>query len=254
MNPVRVPLLVLASLVALVSPAVPSLVAQSASFDVALRGQSVGSASYHFAPTAAGITSESSVRLSAKGVEYAFSKTEQLTTAHQFQSAEINAVINGQAVHLTATVAGAAIKLNTSANGRTTTADLAAHGAAVFLPDFDPGALETLLALTASHNASDLWLVIPRQAGTVAPVKVATYADEHGTLDGKPITVHHLVATCDGAAVNLFASAHNQLLQAELPQAGFALVRKGFVLTPPAKAPAPPVDATAVPPTAQPAQ
>lgn len=249
----RTHLLIVASLVALVSPAVPSLaLAQTANFDVALRGQSVGSASYRFQSTAEGIASESSVRLSAKGIEYAFSKSEQLTAARHLKNAEINAVVNGQAVHLTAMVEGAAIKLNTSADGRTTTNTLAGHAAAVFLPDFDPGALQTLLHLAAARNSADLWLVIPRQAGTVAPVKVATYADEKGALDGKPIVVHHLMASCDGASVNLFAGAGHELLQAELPQAGFALVRKGFVLTPPSKAPAPPpVADTTAPPAPQ---
>jgi hypothetical protein len=64
---------------------------------------------------------------------------------------------------------------------------------------------------------------------------LATYADEAGTLDGKAIAVHHLVATIAGARTDLFSGPENQLLQAELPQAGFALVRKGFVLTPPVR-------------------
>ena len=244
----RTQLLLLASLVALVPLAAP---AQSASFDVALRGQTVGSANYQFRRAAEGIESESSVRLSTKGVDYAFSKSEQLSAAHQLRKAEINAVVNGAAVHLTALVQGSEIKMNASANGRTTSNTLSAQGAAVFLPDFDPGALQTLLTLSAGRNGRDLWLVIPRQAGSVAQVKMATLADEQGTLEGKSVVVHHLVATCDGASVNLFADAGNQLLQAELPQAGFALVRKGFVLTPPSKAPPPPADDTAAP-SAQP--
>ena len=71
------------------------------------------------------------------------------------------------------------------------------------------------------------------------PVQLATYADEQGTLDGKPITVHHLVATIAGTNTDIFSGPENQLLQAELPQQGFALVRKGFVLTPPVKPPSP---------------
>jgi hypothetical protein len=48
-----------------------------------------------------------------------------------------------------------------------------------------------------------------------------------------------LVATIAGAKTDLFSGPENQLLQAELPQEGFVLVRKGFVLTPPAKPQAP---------------
>jgi hypothetical protein len=71
-------------------------------------------------------------------------------------------------------------------------------------------------------------------------VQLATHRDEQGTLDGKPVTVHHLIATIAGASTDLFSGPDNQLLQAELPDAGFALVRNGFVLTPPAKPGAPP--------------
>jgi hypothetical protein len=48
------------------------------------------------------------------------------------------------------------------------------------------------------------------------------------------------VATIAGAPTDLFSGPENQLMQAELPQQGFAVVRKGFVLTPPTKAGAPP--------------
>ena len=128
--------------------------------------------------------------------------------------------------------------------------------AAVFLPDFDPGALDTLLAIAVTQNNRGLWAIIPKQSGaqpgTVVAIQLATYADEKGTLNGKPIEVHHLVATIAGAKSDLFSGPGNQLLQAELPQQGFALIRNGFVLTPPAKAGAPPVPPPA-PAGAQPA-
>jgi hypothetical protein len=138
-------------------------------------------------------------------------------------------------VNVTAAPDSAQLLINISANGRSSTTRLNAHSIAVFLPDFDPGALETLLALAVSHNNRDLWAIVPKQAGSVAPISLATYADEQGTLDGKPITAHHLVATISGSNTDLFFGEESQLLQAELPQAGFALVRKGFVLKPPAK-------------------
>jgi len=52
--------------------------------------------------------------------------------------------------------------------------------------------------------------------------------------------VHHLIATIAGAGTDLFSGPENQLLQAELPQQGFSLVRKGFKLTPPKRPIAPP--------------
>ena len=213
--------------------------AQSGSFEVARLGHVVGSASFKFVATPDGYDSTSLVRVEMEGLEFALSKTETLSAANQLKHVQLSAVVNGTAVNVTAAPDAAQLLLNVSANGRSATARLVAYPAAVFLPDFDPGALETLLALGVSRNNRDLWAILPKQSGgqpaSVAPIELATYADEVGSLDGKPITVHHLVATISGARTDLFSGPENQLLQAELPQQGFALVRKGFVLTPPVR-------------------
>jgi hypothetical protein len=202
---------------------------------VSQHGKPVGTASFHFAATADGYDSSSVVQVAMQGLNYALSKNEELSSANELKHVQLSATVNDQAVNVTAAPDSAQLLMNVSANGRSSTTRLDAHGNAIFLPDFDPGALETLLALAVSHNNRDLWAIVPKQAGSVAPISLATYADEQGTLEGKPVTVHHLVATIGGANTDLFFGPESQLLQAELPQAGFALVRKGFVLKPPAK-------------------
>jgi hypothetical protein len=228
------------ALIALLAPAVAS--AQSGNFQVAQHGKPVGTASFNFTATPGGYDSTSIVRVAMQGLDYALSKTERLSSANELRHVQLSAVVNNSAVTVTGAPDPAQLLLNISANGRSTTTRLPAHPASVFLPDFDPGALETLLALAVSRNNRDLWAILPKQAGSIAPIQLATYADERGTLDGKPITVHHLVATIAGANTDLFSGPENQLLQAELPQQGFALVRKGFILTPPAKPQAPPAE------------
>jgi hypothetical protein len=153
---------------------------------------------------------------------------------------QLSAIINNSAVNVVAKPDGTQLLMNISANGRSSTTRLPGHNQAVFLADFDPGALETLLTLAAKSNNRDLWAIIPKRTGSMEAVRLATYADEQGTMNGTPIAVHHLAATIAGAQTDLFSGPENQLLQAELPQDGFALVRNGFVLNPPTKAPAPP--------------
>ena len=226
------------SIAALIALA-PTAFAQSASFIVSQHGKPVGTASFSFTATPDGYDSTALVRVKMQGLNYALSKTESLSPANQLRHVQLSAVVNGAAVNVTADPEAAQIPLVISANGRTTT-NLAPHPAAVFLPDFDPGALETLLALAVANNNRDLWAIIPKRAGTIEHIQITTNADEQGTLDDRPIVVHHLVATIAGAVTDLFSGPENQLLQAELPQPGFALARKGFVLTPPAKPGAPP--------------
>jgi len=208
---------------------------QSGNFEIAQHGQAVGTASFQFTATKDGYDSTSLVKVAMEGLDYALSKNEQLTPANQLKHVLLSATVNGEAVNVVAEPDSAQLLLNISANGKSSTTRLAAHPGAVFMADFDPGALETLLALAVTQNNRDLWAILPKEAGSIEPVQLATYPDQQGTLDGKPIAVHHLMATIAGANTELFSGPENQLLQAELPQEGFALVRKGFVMKPPAK-------------------
>jgi len=232
-----------------------SAAAQSGSFIVAQHGKPVGTAEFNFAASPHGYNSTSMVRIAMQGLNYALSKTESLSSTNHLRHVQVSATVNSAAVNLTAAPDTAQFLLNVSANGKSSTARLALHPDAVFLPDFDPGAFETLVTLAVSHNGRGLWAIIPKQAGSqagsIATIQLATYADEKGTLDGKPVVVHHLIATIAGGKTDLFSGPENQLLQAELPQQGFALVRKGFVLTPPAKPTAPPPSQSQAAPAAQ---
>ena len=214
--------------------------AQTGDFTISLAGKPVGTANYHLTPSGSGYNSTSLVRINMKGLTYAFSKTEQLSGASQLQHVELSATVNDSAVNVTGAPDSAQFLLNMSANGRSSTTRLAKQPGAVFMPDFDPGAFQTLLNLGRATNNRDLYVIIPKNQGSIVPVELATYADEQGTINGQPVTVHHLVATISGSLTDLFAGQDNQLLQAELPQEGFAIIRNGFVLKPPAKPLAPP--------------
>jgi hypothetical protein len=231
-----------------------SAMPQTGSFIIAQHGKSVGTATVTFSADPKGYDTTSVVRVAMQGLNYNFSKTERLSPANHLRHVQLSATVNNSAVNLTAAPDAAQILLNISANGRSTTTRLASHPGAVFLPDFDPGAFDTLLALAVTQNNRGLWAILPKksgaQNGSIVPVQLATYADLEGTLDGKPVTVHHLEATIGEAKSELFSGPTNQLLQAELPQQGFAIVRKGFVLTPPAKPGAPPVSPGATPQSA----
>jgi hypothetical protein len=216
--------------------------AQSGRFIVSQHGHPVGTSTYQFTSTSQGYDSTSLVRIAMQGLDYSLSKTEELSSANRLRHVQLSAVVNGKAVNIVGVPDPAQILLNISANGRSSTTRLEHHVAAVFLPDFDAGALETLLALAVTTNSRDLWVILPKQSGSIESVQLATYADQQGMLDGKPILVHHLIATIAGANTDLFSGPENQLLQAELPQPGFALVRNGFILTPPSTPGAPPTE------------
>ena len=226
--------------------------ADSADLAISLNGKPIGNANFSVTSKPGGYDSTSVVRVDMQGLHYALSKNEELSPSHGLVHVQLSAIINGSAVNVVAGPDASQFLMNTSANGRSSTVRLAFHQYVIFLPDFDPGALQTLLTLGTANNNRDIWAIIPKQAGSIAPIQLATYADEHGTMNGSPIEVHHIVATISGATTDLFSGPDNQLLQAELPQQGFALVRKGFVLTPPKRPLAPPANPGQTPPAVQP--
>jgi hypothetical protein len=250
--------LILAVLVAVVlrQPAVHGdesapAAAESGSFEIAQHGHGVGTASFQFAPAKGGYDSIALVKVAMQGLNYALSKTEQLSPGNELKHALVSATVNGEAVTVVTSPDSAQFLVKIAANGKNITARLAYHPETVLMADFDPGALQTLLALAAQHSNRGLWVILPKNTVTINPVQLATYPDQQGTLNGSAIVVHHLIATISGTTTDIFSGPKNQLLQAELPQEGFALVRTGFVLQPPAKPIVPP---PAPPPAQQPAQ
>lgn len=235
---------------ALALVSLPPASAEDASFALSQHGRAVGTASFSIKSAPSGFNSSSLVKVSMTGLSYAISKTEELSSSNRLRHVQLSAIVNSAAVNVTAMPDAAQLLLNTSASGRSSSTRLAAHNLAVFLPDFDPGALQTLLTLAAANNNRGIWAIIPKKAGSVQAVSLATYADLQGTLNGQPVAVHHLVATISGDRTELFSGPKNQLLQAEFPSGGFALVRRGFVLKPPAKPVAPPAENTPARPAA----
>jgi hypothetical protein len=223
------------------------------SFTLSQNGKSVGTASLLLKPANGGYESTSGAKIDMPGLKYSFEESELLGSGYHLLKVQLTGSVNGTSATVNTapqsqTGAGQQFLMKITANGKTTDTPLDFHPLSVFLADFDPGALQTLLNLGAAHNNANIWALIPKQAGSVAALRIATNADMQGTLNGKPIGVHHLTVTYDTNTTELFSSPDNELLQAEWTSQGFAMVRQGFKLTPPARAPAPP------PAPAQPAQ
>jgi len=216
-------------------------------YQVSQNGKSVGTANLLLSKAAQGYTATSGANIDMPGLKYKFTENESLDAGYHLNTVQLNGTVNGTTATVNTAKLGAQFLMKINANGKLTTTPLAAHAQAVFVPDFDPGALEVVLKLGAAHNNGDMWALVPKQEGSITAIRIVTNADMQGTLNGAPLAVHHFSVTFEGNKMELFSSPANDLLQAEWTDEGFAMVRQGFKLTPPARAPAPP------PPPAQPA-
>ncbi len=217
-------------------------------FQISQNGKSVGTANLLVSKAASGFDATSAANINMPGLTYKFTKNESLDAGYRLTRVQLNGTVNGTTATVNTSKLGAQFLMRINANSGVTTTPLVMHPNAVFMPDFDPGGLQVLLNLGAAHNNADMWALVPKQTGSIVAMRVATDADMQGTLNGKPLAIHHLTVTYDSSKVEVFSSPANELLQAEWTDEGFAMVRQGFKLTPPAKPGAPP------PAPAQPAQ
>ena len=161
------------------------------------------------------------------GLKYSFNETAQLDSGYHLVSVKLSGVSEWVECDGECAAAGAAGVMHINANNQVINTPLTMHPNAVFFPDFDPAALQTMLYLGAAQNNRDLWALVPKQTGSVAAIRVVTNADMQGTLNGAPITVHHFTASYGATKAEVFSSPRNELLQAEWTDEGFAMVRKG---------------------------
>ena len=226
--------------------------ARAQSFNISQNGKNVGTASLSLKQAAGGFDSTSGTKIDMPGLKYSFSENAALDAGYHLSKVQLTGSVNGTAATVNTVPQGQQFLMKINANGQVTNTPLGFHRETVFLADFDPGALQTLLNLGAAHNNSNIWALIPKQTGSIAALRIVTNADMQGTLNGTPVEVHHLTVTYGSDKTELFSSSNNELLQAEWTDEGFAMVRQGFKLTPPARpnaAPpaAPPPDATPAP-------
>ncbi len=223
-------------------------VCSAQTFLISQNGKSVGSATMTWTRNGPnyGISSNASINMT--GLNLSFSQTGLLGAHLNLNNMQLNGQVNGTPVTVGTVRNNAQFLMNIFANGQRINTPLAFHARTVFLPDFDPAGLQAILRLGAAYDNAHLWAVIPKQTGSVVPMVIATDADMQGTLDGHAIGVHHFTVSVNGGNIEVFSSMASDLLQAEWTHEGFALVRQGFVLTPPKHpigAPPPP------PPTSQ---
>jgi len=213
---------------------------QAENFTLSQNGKSVGQAFLGLKPGNGGFDLTSGAKIDMPGLKYNFSQNTLLDGGYHLTKAQLSGSVNGTSATVNATKQGQQFLVKINANGSVTNTPLAFHQQAVLLPDFDPGALQVLLHLGAAHNNADIWALIPKQTGSIAALRIASDADMQGVLNGKPLTVHHLTVSYGASKTELFSSPANELLQAEWTSEGFALVRQGVKLTPPARPGAPP--------------
>ena len=219
---------------ALSAQTAPALAAGSANYAVYQGDKVVGSGDYNIQPTPNGFTITSHGKLNLTKFSYSFTNTQHLDHERNLVSDQLSGTVNGSPVTFTinSDPTGRQFQISINANGKLTQNTVDRHQHLVLLPDLDPAAY-MLLTRVVMDNPPTSWILIPKQDGILVPSTIERGASVHGKLNGSLMDVQHATVSMNSENpinVDLFYAADGRVLEADLPQQNFFVVRDGFKL------------------------
>jgi len=223
-----------------------NLAAGSANYAVYQGDKVVGSADYNIQPASNGYTVTSHGKLNLTKFSYSFTNAQHLDHERNLVSDQLTGTVNGSAVtfNVNADPTGRQFQISISANGKQTQNTVDRHQHLVLLPDLDPAAY-MLLTRVVMDNPPTSWILIPKQDGILVPSTITRGTSVHGRLNGSLMDVQYATVSMNSEnpiSIDLFYTSDGSVLEADLAQQNFFVVRDGFKLVdrPKPSAPNPP--------------
>jgi hypothetical protein len=196
--------------------------------------KTVGSSEYTVTPTAAGYAIASHGDLHLSKFSYNFNNTQNLDHMLNLVSDRITGTVNGSLVTFTvnADSTGRQFNINVNAKGKDTQNTIDRHQHLALLPDLDAAGY-MLLTRIGLENPAISWVLIPKETGLLVPTVYQRDEAVHARLDGREMDVEHTTVTVsaqNAISVELFYTPDGDLLEADLPEQNFFVVRDGFKL------------------------
>jgi len=208
--------------------------AGSVSYKVFQGDKVVGASQYTVTPTTAGYTITSTGNLRLSKFSYDFDSTQYLDHMLNLVSDRITGTVNGSAVTFTinSDPTGRQFAINVNAKGQDQKNTIDRHQHLALMPDLDAAGY-MLLTRVGLENPQVSWVLIPKETGLLVPTVYNRDASARGLLNGRNIDVEHTtveVSAQNAINVELFYTPDGQLMETDLPQQNFYVVRDGFKL------------------------
>lgn len=197
-------------------------------------GKTVGSANCTVAtlPTGYQITSHGDLKMPK--FTYSFTNDNRLDSRLNIVRDQLGGEVNNAQVTFTlgSDPSGRQFQVRIDASGKTTTNVFDRHQHTVFLPDLDPAAYSAMVHFAIEKPATT-WIVIPKQEGLLVPALYTDGTPVHGSFHGQPVDARHTTVTVsdqNGISVELYYTSEGMLLEADLPEQNFYVIRDDFKL------------------------
>ena len=197
-------------------------------------GKNVGSADCTVNPAPSGyrIVSHGSLKLAK--FSYSFTNDNRLDSQLNIVRDQLSGVVNGAEVTfgLNSDPTGKQFQVSITSGGKATSNSFDRHQNTVLLADLDPAAYVAIAHFALAHPPTT-WTVIPKQNGLLIPAQYSAQPDVRGTFHGQPVDAHHVTVTVseeNGFTVEVYYTGEGALLEADLPEQNFYVIRDDFKL------------------------
>ncbi len=214
----------------------PALPAGQAHFTLvqANDGKTVGSADCSVAAAPNGYQVESHGDLKMPKFTYSFTNSNRLDSQLNMVHDQLSGTVNGAQVtfDMKSDPSGRQFQISIAASGKNTTNNFDRHQHTVLLPDLDPAAYTEMVHFAIEHPAT-AWIAVPKQTGLLVPAEYTAKPDVHAAFHGQPVDAHHtsvIVSDQNGISVELYYTSEGALLEADLPEQNFYVIRDDFKL------------------------
>ena len=208
--------------------------AGSSHFTILQGDKTVGSSETTVTATAAGYSISSHGDLKLSKFDYTLDNKQSLDHMLNLVNDQITGTVNGSPVTFTvnADPTGREFHISVNAQGKDAQNTIDRHQHLALLPDLDSAGYILLTRIGLEHPQVS-WVLIPKQDGLLVPSVYTHEANVHGRMDGQDIDVQHTSVTVsaqNAVTVELFYTPEGRLLEADLPEQNFYVVRDGFKL------------------------
>ncbi len=221
-------------------------------FTITQNGKTVGQTESNIERLANGYSIESHGEMGLGQFHYSFTSQNRLDPMLNVVEDRITGTVNGKqaSFDVASSSNGRQFIIHSQGGGKNESNTVTRHQNLVVLPDFDAAAYVEMVHF-AMAQPQYAWVLIPKGNGILVPCGYVNKPDVQGRLDGRPVTVRHttvIISAQNSVSIELYYTTDGTLMEADLPEQNFYVIRNGFELL---NRPAPTVPHTG---TAQPQQ
>jgi len=203
-------------------------------FAITQNGKTLGHTESNITRISSGYQIESHGEMSLGKFHYSFTSQNRLDPELNVVEDFITGTVNGQHASFSAVSStdGRTFIIHTTGGGKTETNTVTRHQNLVVLPDFDAASYVEMVHF-ALERPQYAWILIPKQNGILVPCHYQPQPDVRGVWNGTSVDVHHttvIVSAQNAISVELYYSGNGTLLEADLPEQNFYVIRSGFQL------------------------